>query len=136
MVYCPIERVRLGRMTAATIGFLSASRLLCASQAQFRGREFHLDFRRAEFGFICNALSVRHIARRPGPEWAHLSGLCWRRSAGSRRARPRHRPRQAFGTTILSDVRRRRLVHRFRSSHHIAAHPFANFGIKGALATY
>src|SRR5262245_39777574 len=28
------------------------------------------------------------------------------------------------------------LVHRFRSSHPIAAHSFANFGIKGALATY
>jgi len=26
------------------------------------------------------------------------------------------------------------LVLRFRSSHHIAASPFANFGIKGALA--
>ena len=26
------------------------------------------------------------------------------------------------------------LVHRFRSSHHIAAHSFASFGIKGALA--
>jgi hypothetical protein len=77
MVYRPIERVRFGRMTAATIGFLSASGLLCASQAQCRGREFHVDFRRAEFGFICNALSVRHIARRPGSEWAHLSGLCW-----------------------------------------------------------
>ena len=28
------------------------------------------------------------------------------------------------------------LVHRFRSSHHIAARTFANFGIKGALASY
>ena len=51
---------------------------------------------------------VRHIARRTGPERAHLSGLCWRSGAGSRRARPRHRPRQASCTTILSDVRRRR----------------------------
>ena len=109
MVYRPIERVRFGRMTAATIGFLSASGLLCPSQAQCRGREFHVDFRRAEFGFICNALSVRHVARRPGSEWAHLSGLCWRRGAGSRRARPR----QAFGTTILSDVRRRRLIRQY-----------------------
>jgi hypothetical protein len=28
------------------------------------------------------------------------------------------------------------LVLRFRSSHHIAASSFANFGIKGALANY
>jgi hypothetical protein len=75
MVYRPIERVRFGRMTAATIGFLSASGLLCPSQAQCRGREFHVDFRRAEFGFICNALSVRHIARRPGSEWDALRGI-------------------------------------------------------------
>ena len=30
----------------------------------------------------------------------------------------------------------RRLVSRFRSSHHCAAHSFANFGIKGTLAIY
>src|SRR5580765_2045223 len=29
-----------------------------------------------------------------------------------------------------------RLVSRFRSSHHFAAHTFANFGIKGTLAIY
>src|SRR4051795_6936522 len=29
-----------------------------------------------------------------------------------------------------------RLVSRFRSSHHCAAHSFANFGIKGTLAIY
>src|SRR3954465_7676432 len=28
------------------------------------------------------------------------------------------------------------LVSRFRSSHHCAAHPFANFGISGTLAIY
>jgi hypothetical protein len=28
------------------------------------------------------------------------------------------------------------LVHRFRSSHPIAARPFANFGIKGAVANF
>jgi hypothetical protein len=28
------------------------------------------------------------------------------------------------------------LVSRFRSSHHCAAHSFANFGIKGTLAIY
>jgi hypothetical protein len=30
----------------------------------------------------------------------------------------------------------KRLVSRFRSSHHCAAHSFANFGIKGTLAIY
>src|SRR3954471_13581477 len=30
----------------------------------------------------------------------------------------------------------RSLVSRFRSSHHCAAHSFANFGIKGTLAIY
>src|SRR3982750_1274227 len=29
-----------------------------------------------------------------------------------------------------------RLVSRFRSSHHCAAHSFANFGIKGTVALY
>src|SRR4051812_48067988 len=30
----------------------------------------------------------------------------------------------------------KKLVSRFRSSHHCAAHSFANFGIKGTLAIY
>jgi hypothetical protein len=51
---------------------------------------------------------VRHVARRSGPKRAHLSGPCWRSGAGSRRARPRHWPRQASATTILSDGRRHR----------------------------
>jgi hypothetical protein len=44
-----------------------------------------------------------------------------------------NKPRLAeLDKTFLNSV----LVSRFRSSHHCAAHSFANFGIKGTLAIY
>jgi hypothetical protein len=46
-------------------------------------------------------LPICAVARYHGPEWANLSRLCRRSAAGRRRARPRRRPGQASGTTIL-----------------------------------
>ncbi len=46
-------------------------------------------------------LLIRAVAPCHDPEWDHLSRLCRRSAAGSRRARPGRRPRQASGTTIL-----------------------------------
>src|SRR4026209_1386216 len=44
-----------------------------------------------------------------------------------------NKPRLAeLAKSFLNSV----LVSRYRSSHHCAAHSFANFGIKGTLATY
>jgi hypothetical protein len=45
---------------------------------------------------------VRPIARCHGPERVDLSCLRWRSALGHRRARSRHRPRQASGTRILT----------------------------------
>src|SRR3954471_20237683 len=69
-----------------------------------------------------------------------------------RAARPRTRSRAALHRHIaergrgiarpghddraLSSFAERVLVSRFRSSHHYAAHSFANFGIKGTLEIY
>src|SRR5262245_66062541 len=49
-------------------------------------------------------LPISDIARRQDPERAHLSRLSGRRGTGHRRARARHRPRQASGTTIVARV--------------------------------
>jgi hypothetical protein len=64
-------------------------------------------------------------SRRPRPQRAGGS-------TGARRPRGGARERRHEATGGL----RGRLVSRFRSSHHCAAHSFANFGIKGTLAIY
>jgi len=64
---------------------------------------------------VDKVVRMTEISPITGASWSH----CYRRGAGVA-----HWPALA------------RLVHRFRSSHPIAAHPFANFGIKGALATH
>src|SRR6266536_6698628 len=56
--------------------------------------------RRRDTGLV-RLLLIRAVAPCHDPEWDHLARLCRRRAAGSRRARPRRRARQASGATIL-----------------------------------
>src|SRR6478672_5179989 len=71
---------------------------------------------------------------------ATLSGT--RAVAGSKK-KPRLRPRFSLSMSPMlvwlqfaQICVSAKLVSRFRSSHHCAAHSFANFGIKGTLALY
>src|SRR5262245_57076136 len=102
-------------------------------------------------GLISTPLSACQTpaSRRSGPRLARSSGATLVGSVkvsvgiGSIRA-PLHEISERLSRRAASANGRqglhltvwvRRLVHRFRSSHPIAAYPFANFGIKGALAT-